>query len=136
MMDLFETVEKFLKNIDYEKIKKIGGNFLEYIKKQSVVCGKETTRVMLELYFVMSSEKTSKFDKFLIGAALAYQLLPKDFWTKEDYGVLGAVDNVAFLYFAYKRVKKSVTPEITQQVDKTLDYWAHFTIMKPEDKRV
>ena len=110
------------------------------LKKQAIVGSKETTRTLLELYFVMMSDNTSKFNKFLIGAALAYQVMPNDFFPREDYGILGIFDNAAVIYFAYRRVKKSITPEIQKKVDETLANWAksaeEFTIMKPEEQRV
>ena len=133
-------VVRLFKNIDYDRIIKNANMFLEHIKKNAVKGSKETTRIMLELYYVMLSDDTSKFNKFLIGAALAYQLLPNDFFPREDYGVVGYLDNAAVIYFAYRRVKKSVTPEISKIVDETLESWAksanEFTIMKPEDQRV
>ena len=135
-----EDIARFFKNIDYEKLINNAGLFLEFIKKQASKGGLETTRMMLELYYVMMSEKTSKFNKLIIGSALAYQLLPNDFLPKEDYGILGYLDNATALYLAYKRIKKSVTPEIKQKVDDTLANWAksagEFTIMKPEEERV
>lgn len=133
-------IARFFKNIDYDKILNDAESCFEYIKKQAVKGSKETTRMMLELYFVMMSDNTSKFNKLIIGAALAYQFLPNDFLPKEDYGALGYLDNATALYLAYKRIKKSVTPEIKQKVDNTLAEWAksasEFTIMKPEDERV
>lgn len=133
-------IARFFQNIDYDKIIHNAGLILEYIKKQAIVGSKETTRTLLELYFVMMSDKTSKFNKFLIGAALAYQVMPNDFFPREDYGILGIFDNAAVIYFAYKRVKKSITPEIQNKVDETLANWAksadEFTIMKPESERV
>lgn len=131
---------KFFRNIDYDRLINNAGLGLEYIRKQAVTGSKETTRMMLELYFVMMSEKTSKFNKLIIGSALAYQLLPNDFLPQEDYGILGYLDNATALYLAYKRVKKSVTPDIRQKVDNTLANWAksaeEFTIMKPKEERV
>ncbi len=135
-----EDIARFFKNIDYDKLISNAGLALDYIKKQAVKGSKETTRMMLELYFVMMSDKTSRFNKLIIGSALAYQLLPNDFMPKEDYGVLGYLDNATALYLAYKRIKKNVTPEIKQKVDETLASWAksadEFTIMKPEEERV
>ena len=131
---------KFFKNIDYDRLINNAELVLEYIKRQAAKGSKETTRMMLELYFVMMSDKTSKFNKLIIGTALAYQLLPNDFLPKEDYGVLGYLDNATALYLAYKRIKKSVKSEIKQKVDDTLANWAksaeEFTILKPEDQRV
>ena len=133
-------IARFFKNIDYDRLLSHAGLFLEYIKKQAAKGSKETTRMMLELYYVMQSDKTSKFNKLVIGAALAYQLLPNDLLPRENYGLLGYLDNATALFLAYKRIKKSVTPEIRQKVDETLDSWAKsiddFTIMKPEDERV
>lgn len=135
-----EDIARFFKNIDYDKLINNAGLGLEYIKKQAAKGSKETTRMMLELYYVMMSDQTSRFNKIIIGSALAYQLLPNDFMSRDDYGVLGVLDNAALLLFAYKRVKKSVTPEIKQKVDDTLAEWAksasEFTIMKPEEERV
>lgn len=138
--NVINEVTRFFKNVDYDKIIRNGELFLEQIKKLSVNASKETTRLMLELYFVMTSDKTSKFNKIVIGAALAYHFLPNDFMSKDDYGIFGVLDNAAVLYFAYKRVKKNVTPEIEKKVDDTLAAWAksasEFTIMKPIDQRV
>ena len=133
-------IAKFFKNIDYDRLLSNAGMGLEYIKKQAAKGSKETTRMMLELYYVMQSDQTSKFNKLVIGAALAYQLLPNDLLPKEEYGVLGYLDNATALYLAYKRIKKSVTPEIKQKVDETLEGWTKsiddFSIMKPEEERI
>lgn len=133
-------VVQFFKNINYEKLGQVATHGLDFIKRQAAKGGKETTQMMLELYFVMMNEKTSRFNKLVIASALAYQLLPNDFLPKEDYGVLGYLDNGTALYLAYKRLKKSVTPEIKQKVDETLASWAksaeEFTIMKPVEERV
>ena len=134
------ALTKFFRNIDYDKITSNAETLLESMKKYSMKGSKEITRIMLELYFVMISNKTSKFNKLIIGAALSYQLLPNDLLNKEDYGVLAYFDNAAALYLAYRRVKKSVTPEIKQKVEETLENWAKsaedFTIMKPAEERV
>lgn len=133
-------IARFFKNIDYDKIISNAELGLDYIQKQAAKGSIETTRILLELYYVMMDEKTSKFNKLIIGSALAYQFLPNDFLSKVDYGALGYLDNVTALYLAYKRMKKSVTPEIKQKVDDTLASWSksaeEFTILKPEDQRV
>lgn len=138
--DIFDNVIRFFKNIDYDKIMGHTNIFFEQIKKKSVTGSVESTRMMLELYYVMMSDSTSKLNKVIIGGAFAYQFLPNDFLPKDDYGILGVIDNAAILYLAYKRVKKSVTPEITDKVNSTIAEWSksinEFTIMKPEDQRV
>lgn len=132
---IFDNIVRFFKNIDYDRLLLNADKFLEMIKKQSVTGTKEATRMMLELYYVMVSDKTSKFNKIIIAAALAYNFFPNEYFTKEDHGILGFLDNAAVLYFAYKQVKKCVTPEIQQKVDDTLQKWSGFTIMKPKDQR-
>lgn len=139
-INLTNNIFRFFKNVDYNRIANSTATILDHIKVQALKGTRETTKMMLELYYVMMSEKTSKFNKLIIGAALAYQLLPNDFLPSEDYGVLGYLDNATALYFAYKRVKKSITPEISQKVEDTINGWIasaeNFTILKPEEERV
>lgn len=139
-INLTTSIIRFFKNIDYGRIANNTATILERIKVQSMRGTRETAKMLLELYYIMMSEKTSKFNKLMIGAALAYQLLPNDFLPSEDYGVLGYLDNATVLYFAYKRVKKSITPEISQKVEDTINGWIasaeNFTILKPEAERV
>ena len=111
------SIIKFLKNIDYQRIANNATSILEHIKQQALKGTKESTRMMLELYYVMLSDKTSKFNKLIIAGAFAYQFLPNDFLSKDDYGILGYFDNLSILYVAYKRGKKCVTPEMEEKVD-------------------
>lgn len=131
---------RLFNNIDYQRIANQAGIILNHIRKQAANGTKETTKMMLELYYVMLSDNTSKFNKLIIGAALAYQFLPNDFLSKEDYGILGYLDNATILYVAYKRTKKCVTPEISKKVEGTMSSWINtaenFTILKPENERV
>lgn len=135
-----KEIIRLFKNIDYQRISNNASIILAQIKRQAMVGTKETTKMMLELYYVMLSEKTSKFNKIVIGAAFAYQFLPNDFLPKEEYGILGYLDNATILYFAYKRVKKCVSPEISEKVEETMNTWLssveNFTILKPENERI
>lgn len=135
-----KEIIRLFKNIDYQRISNNASIILAQIKRQAMVGTKETSKMMLELYYVMLSEKTTKFNKIVIGAAFAYQFLPNDFLSKEEYGILGYLDNATILYFAYKRVKKSVSPEISQKVEETMNSWLssveNFTILKPENERI
>ena len=109
-----------------DNFKDIAGNaekLLDGIKRYAVKGGKETTKIMLELYYVMVAKETPSLDKILIGAALAYQTVPTDLLPRSKFGLLGFFDNAAALTYAYKKVKKAVTPEISQKVDATLEKW-------------
>lgn len=97
----------------------------QYIKIYAAKAGREATRVVLELYYVVKSPHTPALDKTLIIAALGYQLLPDDkkLLSREKYGMLGILDNGAALALAYNRVKTRVTPQIKTQVDAILNQW-------------
>lgn len=94
-----------------------------YIKKYAKVAGREATRIVLELYYVLKSPDTPVLDKTIIISALGYQLLPNDLISRKKAGLLGLLDNGAALAVAYSRTKKRVTPEIEIQVNSVLNQW-------------
>lgn len=106
-------------------LSKFGGTeqLWNYIKIYAAKGGREVTKTILELFYVMKSPNTGMIDKTLIGAALAYQLLPEDLISRDKFGLLGFLDNGVTLAFAYNRVKKLVTPQIENQVKAMLDQW-------------
>lgn len=108
-----------------EILNKFGGteNLLATIKSSAAKLGRATTKMMLELYYVLKSPNTSTVNKTIIVAALGYQLLPKDLLPRKKFGLLGFLDNGITLAVAYNRVKSSITPEIEQQVTNTLNNW-------------
>lgn len=108
-----------------EILKLFGGaeNIWNAIKESAAKTGIESTRMMLELFYVLKSPGTGLLDKTLIVTALGYQLLPNDILPREKYGLLGFLDNVVTIGFAYNKVKSSVTPEIENQVNNILSQW-------------
>ena len=95
----------------------------QYIKMYAAKSGREATRVVLELYYVVKSPNTPTLDKTIIIAALGYQLLPNDLMSRKKYGWLGFIDNGVTLALAYNKVKKHVTPQIKAQVEAVLNQW-------------
>ena len=97
----------------------------QLIKNYSIKAGREATRLVLELYYVLKSPNTPALDKALIIAALGYQLLPDDkkLLSREKHGLMGLLDNGAALALAYNRVKARVTPQIQAQVAAILIQW-------------
>lgn len=93
------------------------------IWKQAQKGGIEITKMMLELFYVMKSNTTNPIDKALIGAALAYQLLPEDALPRDRFKWLGFLDNGLTIAFAYNKVRNSITPQIENQVNATLSQW-------------
>lgn len=116
-------------------LSKFGGieQLWNYIKIYAAKGGRELTNTILELFYVMKSPNTGMIDKTLIGAALAYQLLPEDLMPRDRFGLLGLLDNGVTLAFAYNRVKKLVTPQIENQVKAMLDQWFGSEVSDQED---
>lgn len=108
-----------------EILRMFGGaeNIWNAIQENAGKVGIETTRVMLELFYVLKSPETSMINKTLIVTALGYQLLPEDVLPREKYGLLGFLDNFVTIGFAYSKVKSSVTPQIANQVNNILYQW-------------
>lgn len=112
-----------MERIDFQEFAGNAKKVLASIKDYAVKGGEATTKILLELYYVMVDEHTPGTDKLIIGAAIAYQVLPKDLLPKSKFGLLGFFDNAAVLGFAYKKVKGAVTPEIEAKVEATLTKW-------------
>ena len=100
------------------------------IKQNASKVGRGTTRIFLELYYVLKSPDTPIWDKTIIVSALSYQFLPKQILSREKLGLLGYADNVVTLMLAYNRVKRRVTPQIAMQVDWVLNQWFGYTLIE------
>ena len=100
------------------------------IKQNASKVGRGTTRIFLELYYVLKSSDTPIWDKTIIVSALSYQFLPKQILSREKHGLLGYADNVVTLMLAYNRVKRRVTPQIAMQVDRVLNQWFGYTLIE------
>lgn len=100
------------------------------IKQNALKVGSGTTRIFLELYYVLKSPDTPFWDKTIIVSALSYQFLPKQILSKDKHGILGYTDNIVTLMLAYNRVKKRVTPQIAVQVDSVLTQWFGYTAIE------
>lgn len=108
-----------------EILKLFGGaeNIWAAIRNSASKLGIESTRIMLELFYVLKNPETSVIDKTLIVTALGYQLLPEDVLPRDKYGILGFLDNFVTIGFAYSKVKSSITPQIETQVNNILGQW-------------
>lgn len=91
----------------------------EYARK----AGRETTRPVLLLYYVMKSKDTPWKDKMLIFSTLSYLVLPVDILDAKRLPIIGWFDEIASLSVTYQKVCKNITPEIEAKVDEILDKW-------------
>jgi uncharacterized membrane protein YkvA (DUF1232 family) len=81
--------------------------------------GRATARPVLLLYFVLKSPDTPKSDKLLIVSTLSYLILPVNLLSAKRLSVIGWVDEIVLITYAYKKVCKHITPEIEWKVEKT-----------------
>lgn len=95
----------------------------ENIKTYAKKVGRVGAKTVLQLYYVMTAEGTSKGTKILIGSALAYTVLPVSLISKKKHPILGRADEAAALVIVYKKVQKNITPEIEQKTEETLNKW-------------
>ena len=85
--------------------------------------GRASTRPVLLLYYVLRSPDTPKSDKILIISALSYLILPIDLISAKRLPIIGWIDEVFSLAYAYQKTCKHITPEIEWKVDSILDRW-------------
>lgn len=96
---------------------------LANLKAYAMKGGRAVARQLVALYYVMMAPSTSKKDKVLVTAALTYVVMPFSLISRAKHPILGLMDEAAAIAFAYKRVQKSITPEINQQIEQTLNSW-------------
>lgn len=99
------------------------GDLLAQIKTYAKKAGRFATKPILELYFVLREENTPLADKALIVGALAYLFVPVDLIPFRKFGLLGILDESVAISYAYKKMKKLITPQIEFEVERILDEW-------------
>ena len=85
--------------------------------------GRVATRPLLQLYYVMKSDKTPRKDKVMILSTLAYVVLPVDLLSAKRLPIIGWLDEVASVSVAIQKVSQHITPEVERKVEDTLDRW-------------
>lgn len=85
--------------------------------------GRRTARTPLLLYYVLKSDSTSKKDKAIIYATLAYLILPIDILPVRKYNILGFVDEYLSIEIIFDRMQKYITQTMYAQAEKQLDAW-------------
>lgn len=99
-------------------------NFNELLTKLKEVVkhvGYATAKQIIQMYLVMTDDKTALTDKIIIYSTLAYIVLPVDLVSAKRHPLLGHLDEVTAVVIAYKKIKKYVTPEIERQAEEILD---------------
>lgn len=93
------------------------------LRPWTLKAGRAAARPLLQFYYVMADENTSKLDRVLVYAAIVYTILPIDLVPSVVYKFLGVLDDGVAMLFVYKKIKNRITPEINDRVNATLNEW-------------
>lgn len=98
----------------------------KYIKK----AGRTAGRPVLTTYYVMVAESTPESERTNIMLALVAIVIPTG--VEDLLGQIFLVGKGAAAVYAYKKVKKYVTPQIKDKVEAKLDEWLHENVTEVE----
>lgn len=93
------------------------------ITEWSRKAGRAATRLVILLWYVMTSKDTPRSDKLLIFSALSYLVLPVDLIDAKRLPIIGWMDEVVSLTVAYQKACRHITPEMERKADSLLDRW-------------
>ena len=98
----------------------------EYIKK----AGRATGRPVLAAYYVMTAGTTPDNERTNIMLALVAIVFPASI--EDVLGQIFMVGKGFAAVYAYKKVKKYITPQIKDKVEAKLDEWFHDNVTEVE----
>lgn len=96
----------------------------EYIKKG----GRAAGRPVLTAYYVLTADSTPESEKTNIMIALVAIVFPTSI--EDLLGQVFMVGKGFAAVYAYKKVKKYITPQIKDKVEAKLDEWFHENVME------
>ena len=96
---------------------------LGLLKLYAIRAGRFAARPLLQFWFVMTDKDTSLRDKVLLYAALIYVIVPGDLLPRRVLHLLGVVDDLGAVMFAFNKVRNLITPAIQLRVEQVLDEW-------------
>lgn len=96
----------------------------KYIKKAGRTAGRLTT------YYVMIADTTPESERTNIMLALVAIVIPTG--VEDLLGQIFLVGKGAAAVYAYKKVKKYITPQIKDKVEAKLDEWLHENVTEVE----
>ncbi|MCD8092455.1 MAG: hypothetical protein LUF01_06380 [Bacteroides sp.] len=98
----------------------------EYTKK----VGRATGRPVLTAYYVMTADTTPESERTNIMLALIAIVFPTSI--EDLLGQIFLVGKGAAAVYAYKKIKKYITPQIEDKVEAKLDEWFHDNVTEVE----
>ena len=120
---LDRPVDWLLEKIGNVNWKKLAADTWDKIVLYSKRAGRAATRYALLFYYTMVESELKLLDKALIVAGIIYIIVPRDFLPKKALGLFGLLDDAAVAIWIYDRINGSITPEIVQKTEDTLNDW-------------
>ncbi len=112
-----------VKQLNKVEWKKLARDAWDKIVLYSKKAGRSATRVVLRFYYALENGGMSTFEKALLYAGIIYIAVPGDLLPRRVLGLLGILDDAAIAAWIYNKIRKSLTPEIEQKVEDTLNEW-------------
>lgn len=109
-----------LYNVEWKKLANDAWNKIVIYSKKA---GRSATRIVLRFYYALEEGGMSTLEKALLYAGIIYIAVPGDILPRRILGLLGLLDDAAIAAWIYNRIRKSITPEIEQKVEDTLNEW-------------
>lgn len=91
--------------------------------KWSIKAGREATRQVLLLWFVMKSPDTPRKDRLALFASIAYLVFPVDIVDSKRLPIIGWFDEIMSIVIAYDKMQKHITPEMRARADRIVSEW-------------
>ena len=98
----------------------LGANKLGRVLSKQVLC----------LYYTLKDGDLTSSEKIWIYLAIIYTVVPGDIIPRRVFGMIGLMDDFAVVAYVINNVRRKITPEILQKVDRQLDEWFGYEIKK------
>lgn len=119
-----------LRSINFKReLQRLWADIAQFARKLGFVA----TRELLTLYYALSEGDLTPKERAFTYAAIAYVLIPNDLLSRKVFGLLGITDDATALVYAFRKIQKSITPEIRlKAVMKAEEWFASQNTSRPE----
>ena len=127
---LITQLVRKLRSINFKReLQRLWGDISQYARK----LGLAATRELLTLYYALSEGDLTPKERAFTYAAIAYVLIPNDLLSRKVFGLLGITDDATALVYAFRKIQKSITPEIRLKAAVKAEEWfAPKSVSNPE----
>lgn len=98
-------------------------NIWDHIVLYSKNAGRDATREVLKAFFIIKESSIPLEERIILLAGITYIVIPNDLLPAKKLGVLGLLDDATVMAYVDRKLRKSMTPEINDKVESTLNQW-------------